>query len=69
MYPLLTWQHLLNSNFYRLCIQVVWVGEHRVLTTGFGADRSRQLILRDTRLVVSSFVIMVSAQFVDLLIK
>ena len=31
--------------------QVVWVGEHRVLTTGFGADRCRQLILRDTRLV------------------
>ena len=32
---------------------MVWVGEHRVLTTGFGADRSRQLILRDSRLVVT----------------
>ena len=30
---------------------MVWVGEHRVLTTGFGADRCRQLILRDTRSV------------------
>ena len=48
---------------------MVWVGEHRVLTTGFGADRSRQLILRDTRLVVSRFVIIVLVQLFDTLIK
>ena len=29
--------------------KVVWVGEHRVLTTGFGGDRCRELILRDVR--------------------
>jgi len=29
--------------------KVVWVGEHRVLTSGFGQDRSRQLMLRDIR--------------------
>jgi hypothetical protein len=29
--------------------KVVWVGEQRVLTSGFSADRSRELTLRDTR--------------------
>jgi coronin-7 len=29
--------------------KVVWVGEQRLLTSGFSADRSRELILRDTR--------------------
>ena len=29
--------------------QVVWVGEHRLLTSGFSADRSRELVLRDVR--------------------
>lgn len=29
--------------------KVVWVGEQRLLTSGFSADRSRQLILRDLR--------------------
>ena len=28
---------------------MVWVGEHRVLTSGFGADRCREVVLRDTR--------------------
>jgi hypothetical protein len=37
---------------FTLCVQdskVVWVGEQRVLTSGFSADRSRELTLRDTR--------------------
>ena len=29
--------------------KVVWVGEGRVLTSGFGADRARELIIRDVR--------------------
>ena len=29
--------------------KVVWIGEDRVLTSGFGEDRARELILRDTR--------------------
>ena len=29
--------------------KVVWVGEQRLLTSGFSADRCRELILRDTR--------------------
>ena len=29
--------------------KVVWVGEDRILTSGFSVDRNRQLILRDTR--------------------
>ena len=29
--------------------KVVWVGEGRLLTSGFGADRARELILRDIR--------------------
>ena len=29
--------------------KVVWTGEHQLLTSGFGADRARQLILRDMR--------------------
>ena len=29
--------------------KVVWVGEQRLLTSGFGADRARELILRDVR--------------------
>jgi len=29
--------------------KVVWVDEQRVLTSGFGEDRARELILRDTR--------------------
>ena len=29
--------------------KVVWVGEGRVLTSGFGEDRARELILRDIR--------------------
>ncbi len=29
--------------------KVVWVGEQRLLTSGFSADRSRELTLRDTR--------------------
>ena len=33
--------------------KVVWVGEHRVLTTGFGGDRCRELILRDIRNISS----------------
>ena len=28
---------------------MVWVGEGRVLTSGFGADRARELVIRDTR--------------------
>ena len=33
--------------------KVVWVGEGRVLTSGFGADRARELIIRDTRNISS----------------
>ena len=33
--------------------KVVWVGEHRILTSGFGADRARELILRDVRNISS----------------
>ena len=33
--------------------KVVWVGENRVLTTGFGGDRCRELILRDIRNISS----------------
>jgi coronin-7 len=29
--------------------KVVWIGEHRILTSGFGQDRSRQLAIRDIR--------------------
>lgn len=29
--------------------KVVWIGENRVLTSGFGQDRSRQLAIRDIR--------------------
>ena len=29
--------------------KVVWVGENRILTSGFGGDRARELILRDIR--------------------
>jgi len=29
--------------------KIVWIGEHRVLTSGFGQDRSRQLAVRDIR--------------------
>ena len=33
--------------------KVVWVGEGRVLTSGFGADRARELIIRDVRNIAS----------------
>ena len=32
-----------------ISLQVVWVGEGRVLTSGFGEDRARELVLRDIR--------------------
>ena len=33
--------------------KVVWVGEGRILTSGFGADRARELIIRDVRNIAS----------------
>ena len=29
--------------------KVVWVGDNRILTSGFSRDRARQLMIRDTR--------------------
>ena len=33
--------------------KVVWVGEGRLLTSGFGADRARELVIRDVRNISS----------------
>merc|ERR1719233_1184176 len=41
--------HETNSHDGMKDSKVVWVGEHRVMTSGFGGDRCRELMLRDIR--------------------
>jgi len=41
--------HEVNSHGGMKDSKVIWVGENRIMTSGFGADRSRQLALRDLR--------------------